>query len=489
MDLLLAIDQGTTATVALIINSLGQVVSKHSQNYPQHYPKEGFVEHYGTEIKESVKIAVTKAISNAQINPKNIKGVGVTNQRETLCIFDKQNNPVMPFIVWQCRRSTEICQQLKNNNFSSFIQEKTGLLLDPYFSASKILWLFKEYPYLKKDCEQNKLLLGTVDSFITHWFSGGELHITDITNASRTMLMDIDTKAWSKELLELFEVPLQALPTIVDNSSIYGYTKGLSFLPDGIAIAALAGDQQAALFGQTCFNKGDAKATFGTGCFILLNTGEEKILSKHGLLTSIAYKLKNKTNYCLEGSAFVAGAAIDFLVNSLGIINKVEDVETLAKEVVSSEGVIFVPALCGLGTPFWQPHARGVLAGLSRGSTKAHIARAVLEGVALQNEAIFSAMAKDGLKPSCIKIDGGASTNDLWMQIQADITDVPSYADREQQKTALGVAYLAGLALNLFDIESIKSFNQVNKYFSPNMNKWERQSLIERYQKIINNNY
>lgn len=489
MDYILAIDQGTTSSLALLLDSNGIVIAKDAQIYPQYYPKEGFVEHDGNDIKKSIKDAVVNVLAKSNISKKDIKAIGIANQRETLCLFDKQNNPIMPFIVWQCRRSAAICKKLKDNNFSDFIQKKTGLLLDPYFSATKILWLFKEFPYLKKECEQQKILLGTIDSFVAHWFSQGELHITDVTNASRTMLMDIDDCSWSKELLEMFEVPIQSLPNIVDNSSIYGYTKGLSFLPDGIAIASLAGDQQSALFGQTCFEKGDTKATFGTGCFILLNTGEKKVLSKHGLLTSVAYKIKNNTNYCLEGSAFIAGAAIDFLIQSLGMIKSADEIENLAGSVDSSDGVMFLPALCGLGTPFWQPHARGILSGLSRGTTKAHIARAVLEGVALQNEAIFSAMAKDGIKPTTVKVDGGASHNDLWMQIQANIIDIVCYSDVEQQKTALGVAYLAGLSLGLFDLTAIKSFNKTNKSFVPNMNKWERQELLEKYHRIANSKF
>lgn len=489
MDYILAIDQGTTSSLALLLDANAKVIAKDSQTYPQYYPQEGFVEHHGNDIKNSIKNAVINVLAKSNISAKSIKAIGITNQRETLCLFDKQNNPIMPFIVWQCRRSANICKNLKDNNFSDFIQKKTGLLLDPYFSATKILWLFKEFPYLKKECEQQKILLGTIDSFIAHWFSAGELHITDVTNASRTMLMDIDDCTWSKELLELFEVPVKALPNIVDNSSIYGYTKGLSFLPDGIAIASLAGDQQSALFGQTCFAKGDTKATFGTGCFILLNTAEEKILSKHGLLTSIAYKINNKISYCLEGSAFIAGAAIDFLIQSLGMIKSAEEIEILANKVSSSDGVMFLPALCGLGTPFWKPHARAILSGLSRGTTKAHIARAVLEGVALQNETIFSAMAKDGIRPTLVKVDGGASHNDLWMQIQANIIDIVCYSDVEEQKTALGVAYLAGLSLGLFDLEMIKSFNSPNKNFIPNMDKWERQELLERYHRMANSEF
>lgn len=485
MDHLLAIDQGTTSTTAVIINANGNIVAEGSAEYPQHYPKSGYVEHWGKEIKASVEKACTEALQKSGINPSKLAGIGITNQRETVCLFDKNNEPIRPFVVWQCRRSAEICEELKTKKSNDFFHQKTGLHLDPYFSASKLLWLFRDDPSLHKRAQAGEILFGTIDSFLCHWLSQGALHITDSTNASRTMLMDIKTCAWSDELLDIFTVPKQCLPKIVKNVGPYGKTKGLGFLPDGIPIAAMAGDQQAALFGQTCFARGDAKATFGTGCFILLNTGTDLVFSHHGLLTSVAYHLNDKPIYCLEGSAFIAGAAVGFL-RDIGLINSSAEVETLAQTVEDSGGVIFVPALCGLGAPYWRPEARGVISGLERGTTKAHLARATLEGIALQNADIMGAMADDALAPSLLKVDGGAATNNLLMQMHADLLGVPCVRPQSAQKTALGAGFLAGLAMNIFkNTDDISKIPEESVTFTPNPNRAWAEHLLKRYRNEV----
>lgn len=490
MDFILAIDQGTTANTVLLVNDKGKIIAQASDEYPQHYPKPGYVEHLGHEIKRSVEKACREAIEKAGIKPNAIAGIAITNQRETVCLYEPNGECIRPFIVWQCRRSTDICEELTAKKLNDFFHKKTGLHLDPYFSGSKLLWLFREDSTLLKKTQSGQVLFGTIDSFLCHWLSGQQLHITDPTNASRTMLMDIETCQWSDECLDIFSVPKACLPTIMNNLGPYGKTKALGFLPDGIPIAAMAGDQQAALFGQACFNKGDAKATFGTGCFILLNTGTDLIFSNHGLVTSVAYKLNDMPIYCLEGSAFIAGAAVQFLRDSFGLIKSASEVEALAKTVPDSAGLIFVPALCGLPAPHWKPHARGLLAGLERGTQKGHIARATLEGIALQNTDILSAMAEDGVKPLQLKVDGGAAQNDLLMQIQADLLNIPCLRPVSSQKTAVGAAYLSGLALGMFSsIDDIKKIKDSEEEFRPVNNRSWAQSLIERYRHTLSKSF
>lgn len=486
MDFILAIDQGTTATTALIVDQEGKIISEGSNEYPQHYPKPGFVEHHAHEIKRSVELACLEALAKAKVSPQKLAGIGVTNQRETVCLFEPNGESARPFIVWQCRRSTAICEELKSKNLNSFLHKKTGLYLDPYFSGSKLLWLFREDRTLLTKAQSGKLLFGTIDTFLCHWLSGGALHITDPTNASRTMLMDIATCQWSDECLDIFSVPKQSLPAIKKSVGPYGKTKGLSFLPDGIPIAAIAGDQQAALFGQRCFLKGDAKATYGTGCFILLNTGESVVLSNHGLITSVAYHVDDAPVYCLEGSAFIAGAAVQFLRDAFGMIRFASEIEALANSVPDSGGVMFVPALCGLGAPHWQPEARGLLTGLERGTTKGHIARATLEGIALQNADIMTAMAEDAIKPVSLKVDGGAASNNLLMQIQADLLGITCIRSQSSQKTGLGAAYLGGLALGIFkNMNELRKMADRSEEFKPNQDRAWADKLIDRYRQAL----
>lgn len=486
MDYILAIDQGTTATTVLIMDQNGAIISEASNEYPQHYPRSTFVEHVGDEIKHSVKIACKNALETAKISPTKIAGIGITNQRETVALFEPNGHCLRPFIVWQCRRSSNICEELKNKNLGQFLHQKTGLHLDPYFSASKLLWLFRDDPSLLKRAQKREFLFGTIDTFLCHWLSGGALHITDVTNASRTMLMDISTCRWSNECLDIFSVPPTILPSIVKNIGPYGQTKGLDFLPDGIPLAAMAGDQQAALFGQSCFNRGDAKATYGTGCFILLNTGQDLIFSKHGLISTVAYQIQNKPNYCLEGSAFIAGAAVQFLRDNLQMIKSSDEIESLAKTVDDNGGVVFVPALCGLGAPHWRANARGLFSGLTRATTRGHIARAVLEGIALQNTDVIAAMTEDGQNISVLKVDGGAAKNDLLMQLQADLLEVKCIRPISKQKTAIGAAYLAGLALGFFkDLATLKNIHESQDVFYPHDDRSYTKELINNYREAL----
>lgn len=485
MAFILAIDQGTTGSCALIINEHGQIKGEGSFEHPQHFPEPGFVEHKAEEIKTSVKKAVIKALENAHIKATDLKAIGITNQRETVCLFDKKGQSPLPFIVWQCRRSSDLCQDLKEKGLGDIIHETTGLHLDPYFSASKLSWIFKKCPKLLAQAQKGELLFGTIDSFLCHWLSGHELHITDTTNASRTMLMDLKTQNWSDKCLDIFGIPKACLPKIEKNIGPYGYTKNLDFLTDNIPIAAIAGDQHAALFGQTCFLEGEAKATFGTGSFILLNTGKKPIFSKEGLITSIAYHVDETPTYCLEGSAFIAGAAIEFLQNAFGLISSADEIESLAASVLDSNGVVFVPALCGLGAPHWRPEAKGIFTGLDRGTNKGHIARAVLEGIALQNADIISAMSKDGVKLTSLKVDGGAALNDLLMGIHADLLGIPCVRSGSTQKTALGAGYLAGLALGMFTEQFLANISEVKKQFSPNQDRSWANMMIERYHQAL----
>jgi glycerol kinase len=480
MAIILSIDQGTTGSQALLMNERGTMLAEASLDYPQYYPKGSWVEHQALDIKNSVENSVKLAIEKAGIKASHIDAIGISNQRETICVFDHENNAPFPFIVWQCRRSADICKELAPKREK--ISEITGLSLDPYFSASKILWLMREHAGLAQKLKARELLVGTIESFLCHWLSAGELHISDATNASRTMLMDLKSCAWSDYCLDSFSIPKNCLPDIVKNCGPYGKTKGLKFLPDGIPIAAMIGDQQSALFGHACFDKGEAKATFGTGAFILLNSGREIVHSEHGLLSSVASYIHEVPDYCLEGSVYVAGAAVQFFTDSLPLFSSAQEIEDLAKSAHDSNGITFIPALCGLGAPHWQPEARGALFGLTRGSSKAELARALLEGVALQNADVLDAMADDGCKPKELRVDGGASQNDLLMQIHADVTGIKCLRSDNGERTALGAAYLAGLAVGIFaNKEQIRAFNHIGHEFFPNNNNSYAQKILKSY--------
>lgn len=480
MAFILSIDQGTTQSKALLMDEDGKIIASSHEEFPQYYPYTSWVEHKNEDIKNSVKKSVEKCLINANIKPTKIMALGITNQRETTCLFDENSNSEIPFIVWQCKRSKNICDQ--KSYLSEKIKNITGLRLDPYFSASKLSWVFTEYPELYNKAVDGKLLFGTIDSFLAHWLSQGKLHITDVSNASRTMLMDISSLSYSDFLLEAFNIPKKCLPQVVENSGIFGYTKGLSFLPDGIPICSLVGDQQSALFAQKCFNANDAKLTLGTGAFLLQNIGPKPLLNSKELLCSLAFKLKGIKAYCLEGSAFTAGAAIQFLRDNLGFAKNAQEIDMLSQSVKDSDGVYFLPGLCGLGAPYWQSDAKGVFFGLTRGTKKAHMAKAVLESIALQNADIFSYMNQ----LTSLKMDGGMAKSDIVMQMHADLLGVPCLREENEDQTALGAAYLAGIAIGMFSgLESLPISKKPAAIFKPILDRKYAEEKLSQYQKIV----
>ncbi|MEM8563402.1 MAG: glycerol kinase GlpK, partial [Pseudomonadota bacterium] len=424
-DFVLAIDQGTTGSTVALMDAQGKLRDSVNFEFPQIYPKPGWVEHQPADIWSSVTKGIRAILRKGICKPTEIVAIGITNQRETALLWDRATSePFNNAIVWQCRRTSDFCQFLKDQGHESLIARKSGLVLDPYFSASKYRWLLKNSRGISKAIQSGRVAAGTIDSFLIWQLTAGEIHVTDVSNASRTSLMDIVSGGWDEQLLELFEVPGNILPDIVPSSTVLGFTKRVPGLPDGIPIAGVAGDQQAALFGQACFSVGDAKCTFGTGSFIMMNTGEHPVHSKGGLLTTIAWQLgeKRKPVYALEGGAFICGAAIQWLRDGLGIIKRAPEVEALAEQVPDHGGVEFVPALTGLGAPHWAPEARGLLTGITRGTGQAHIARATLDAMALQNADILRVMEQDlGKRMKPLRVDGGAAANNLLMQIQADV--------------------------------------------------------------------
>lgn len=466
---ILSLDQGTSSSRAIIFNSKGEICSKAQREFPQYFPKPGWVEHNPHEIWSSQASVIAEAITQIDINGLNIAGIGITNQRETTIVWDKDTEePIYNAIVWQDRRTSEYCDELKRQGKTDVIRQKTGLILDAYFSATKIKWILDNVPGARKRAEAGKLMFGTVDSWLIWRLTRGECHVTDVSNASRTLLFNINTLDWDDELLELFDIPRSMMPEVKSSSEIYGYTKTTIFAHK-VPIAGIAGDQQAALFGQMCTEPGTVKNTYGTGCFMLMNVGEKPILSKNNLLTTIAWKIGDKVEYALEGSIFVAGSVVQWLRDGLGIIRSSEEVEALAASVPDTAGVYFVPALTGLGAPWWDPYARGIICNLSRGATAAHIARAALEGIAFQTMDIVNAMANDagvGLKD--LKVDGGASRNNLMMQFQADILNVPVVRPTTTETTALGAAFLAGLAVGYWNsIDEIRNMTGIERIFTP----------------------
>lgn len=486
---IMSIDQGTTGSTATILNQAGSPVVKVNEEYPQIFPQPGWVEHNPEDIWRSVQSVVTKALDSAKISAKDISAIGITNQRETVVIWDKSSGkPIYNAIVWQCRRTQDFCEKLKKEKKQNLIRKKTGLVIDPYFSGSKIRWILKNVSGASEKAKSGQLLAGTIDTFLLWRLTGGQQHKTDVSNASRTMLMNIQTGDWDSELLKIFSVPRQLLPEISDSSGVFGKTSGLGFLPDGIPIAGIAGDQQAALFGQTCFQTGMAKCTYGTGSFLLMNSGQKMILSKHQLLTTVAWKLpKQKMTYALEGGAFICGAAVQWLRDGLKIISKSAEVEELARSVSSSEGVEFVPALTGLGAPHWRADARGVITGLTRGSTKAHIARATLEAMALQNTDILLAMERDlGRKLKGLRVDGGASVNSLLMQMQADYMGTSVTRPKQIETTSIGAAYLAGLGVGMWSsLDEIQRIWSIDQEFKSHMSTKSRKQRMQSWEKAV----
>jgi glycerol kinase len=485
-QIILAIDQGTTGTTVLAVSADLKILGKATHEFPQIYPQPGHVEHEAAAIWTSVENATRDCLSTAGVSEHDIAAIGITNQRETTCLFDREGKALHNFIVWQCRRTTEICQSLKDAGHEALFTNKTGLVLDPYFSGTKLKWLFDHVDGAKDKANKGEALFGTIDSWLVYRLTGNNVHVTDVTNASRTLLMDLKTCQWDEQLLDILHVPTACLPKIASSSEVYGKTQGLSFLPDGIPIAGIAGDQQAALFGQACFAPGEAKCTYGTGCFLLLNTGNEIVHSKNGLLTTVAIQVGDEVQYALEGAAFVGGAAVQWLRDGLQIISAAPEIESLAKSVESSGDVAFVPALAGLGAPHWRPDARGVLCGLSRDSNKGHLARAVLEGIALQNRDILEAMAADAGTLYSLKVDGGASANDLLMQFQADVLQVPCIRPEVIETTALGAAALAGLAIGAFGHkDEVKKVWRQDQIFDPEMEETERLAHLSKWENAV----
>lgn len=466
---ILALDQGTTSSRALVFDHDGSVKSTAQREFQQIFPKAGWVEHDPHQIWASQASVIAEAISAIDINGLDLAGIGITNQRETTIVWDKRTEePIYNAIVWQDRRTSEYCDRLREEGKVDMIRDKTGLILDAYFSATKIKWILDNVQGARKRAEEGNLLFGTVDSWLIWRLTRGEKHVTDVTNASRTMLFNIHTLEWDDELLKLFDIPKSMMPEVKSSSEIYGYTTTTLFAHK-IPICGMAGDQQAALFGQMCIEPGSVKNTYGTGCFLLMNSGEKPIMSENQLLTTIAWKIGDKVTYALEGSVFVAGSVVQWLRDNLKCISSSEDVEALAASVADTDGVYFVPALTGLGAPYWDQYAKGFISGLTRGSTLAHIARAALEGIAYQTYDIVKAMEKDaGLPLANLKVDGGASRNNLLMQFQSDILGCEVLRPRITETTALGAAYLAGLAVGYWEsIGEIQSQWQVERVFTP----------------------
>ena len=466
---ILALDQGTSSSRAIVFNHQGEICSLAQKEFTQIFPKPGWVEHDPNEIWSSEAAVIAEAITKIGVNGLSLAGIGITNQRETTIVWDKETGePVYNAIVWQDRRTSEYCDELKVAGKSDLIREKTGLIVDAYFSATKIRWILNNVPGAREKAEAGKLLFGTVDTWLIWKLTGGEVHVTDVTNASRTMLFNIHSLEWDEELLDLFAIPRPMLPTVKSSSEVYGNTRTTLFAHK-VPIAGIAGDQQAALFGQQCIEPGMVKNTYGTGCFLLMNSGERPIVSKNKLLTTIAWKIGDKVNYALEGSIFVGGSVVQWLRDGLGIIKSSSEVEALAAQVEDTGGVYFVPALTGLGAPWWDPYSRGLIYGLSRGTTAAHIARAALEGIAFQTMDIVKAMAEDaGLELKELRVDGGASRNNLMMQFQSDILGIPVTRPQTTETTAMGAAFLAGLAVGYWeDSEELRRLTAVERQFHP----------------------
>ena len=466
---ILALDQGTSSSRAIVFDHNGHTKAVAQKEFTQIFPKPGWVEHNPMEIWSSQASVIAEAITSIDINGLDIAAIGITNQRETTIVWDAETGePVYNAIVWQDRRTSEYCDSLKTEGLTDRIRSKTGLIIDAYFSATKIRWILENVPGAREKADMGKLRFGTVDTWLIWMLTRGEVHVTDVSNASRTMVYNIHDLCWDKELLNLFGIPESMMPQVKSSSEVYGHTKTTLFAHE-VPIAGIAGDQQAALFGQMCTEPGAVKNTYGTGCFLLMNSGEEPIMSSNNLLTTIAWKIGDKVSYALEGSIFVAGSVVQWLRDGLGIIRSSSEVEALAASVPDNGGVYFVPALTGLGAPYWDQYAKGSLYGISRGTTAAHIARAALEGIAFQTMDIVNAMQKDaGVELAELKVDGGASRNNLLMQFQADILGTTVIRPKVTETTALGAAYLAGLAVGYWEsIGHIKSQWAVDASFSP----------------------
>lgn len=480
-EYILALDQGTTSSRAIIFSKSGKIEAIAQKEFKQIYPKSGWVEHDPKEIWSSQLSVFTEVMAKMKITPKHIKAIGITNQRETTIIWDrKTGEPIYNAIVWQDRRTADYCKQIENQGHGNTIQKKTGLRIDAYFSASKINWILDNVKGARERANVGELAFGTIDSWIIWNLTDGAVHVTDVSNASRTMLYNIETLTWDKELLTLFNVPESILPKVASSSEVYGHTSG-QILSSSVPIAGIAGDQQAALFGQMCTQKGMAKNTYGTGCFLLMNIGSKPIFSNNNLVTTIAWRIGGKVTYALEGSVFIGGAVVQWLRDELGIIKTSAEIEKLAESVADSDGVYMVPAFSGLGAPHWNPYARGTILGLSRGTNVAHIARAALEGIAFQITDILTAMQSDSnIDIKELRVDGGASANNFLMQTQANFLNTITIRPEVTETTALGAAYLAGLAVGFWpSVEEIAKQWQINRTFTPTPDPSIEQSLRE----------
>lgn len=484
---ILALDQGTTSSRSLLFDKQGNIISQAQKEFRQLFPQPGWVEHDANEIWSTQYGTLAESLAKAGITMKQVAGIGITNQRETTVVWDKKTGqPVYNAIVWQDRRTASYCDDLKSAGLAATIQQKTGLVIDAYFSGTKLKWILDNVTGAREKAVKGELAFGTIDSWLTWKLTNGEVHVTDVSNASRTMLYNIHSLQWDEELLKIFDIPASVLPEVKPSSKIYGVTGNI--IPDSrIPIAGIAGDQQAALFGQLCTQPGMVKNTYGTGCFMLMNTGEKAIASKNNLLTTIAWKIDNKTEYALEGSVFIAGAVVQWLRDELKIIRTSADVEKLAGQVKDTDGVYIVPAFAGLGAPHWNQYARGSIFGLTRGSSNAHIARAALDSIAYQTYDVLKAMEADaGIHIRELRVDGGATVNNQLMQFQSDILNTKVVRPKITETTALGAAYLAGLAVGYWkNVEEIQQQWQVDKSFSPSMVDAKRNELVNGWQRAV----
>ncbi|WP_066192177.1 glycerol kinase GlpK [Gracilibacillus timonensis] len=485
---ILSIDQGTTSSRAIIFNKKGEIVETSQREFEQFFQKSGWVEHDANEIWTSVLACITDVLRKADIEANQIEAIGITNQRETAVVWDKETGkPIYKAIVWQSRQTEDICRELREAGYQDTFRSKTGLLVDAYFSGTKVKWILDNVEGAREKADQGKLLFGTIDTWLIYKFTNGEAHVTDYSNASRTLMYNIYELKWDDELLDILGVPKSMLPEVKASSEVYGETKGYHFFGYNVPIAGAAGDQQAALFGQACFEKGMVKNTYGTGCFMLMHTGEEPVRSDHGLLTTLACGVDGKVEYALEGSIFVAGSAIQWLRDGLRMFKDAKDSEKYAARVESAEGVYLVPAFVGLGTPHWDSDARGAVFGLTRGTTKEHFIRATLESIAFQTNDVLGAMIEDsGMEVKSLRVDGGAVANDFLMQFQSDLLAVPVQRPEVIETTALGAAYLAGLAVGYWDSrDKISEQWQIDKEFTNEMDEEQRQALNDGWQKAV----
>ncbi|XZF75795.1 glycerol kinase GlpK [Bacillus sp. AL-1R] len=485
---ILSLDQGTTSSRAILFNKDGKIVHIAQKEFTQHFPNPGWVEHNAQEIWGSILAVIATCLSEADVKPEQIAGIGITNQRETTVVWEKTTGrPIYNAIVWQSRQTSEICDDLKEKGYGEIVQEKTGLLIDAYFSGTKVKWILDNVEGAREKAERGELLFGTIDTWLVWKLSGGNVHVTDYSNASRTLMYNIHELRWDDELLEMLTVPKSMLPEVRSSSEVYGHTVDYHFYGQNIPIAGIAGDQQAALFGQACFGEGMAKNTYGTGCFMLMNTGEKAVKSNHGLLTTIAWGLNGKVEYALEGSIFVAGSAIQWLRDGMRMFKDASNSEEYANRVESTDGVYIVPAFVGLGTPYWDSEVRGAVFGLTRGTTKEHFIRATLEALAYQTKDVLCAMEADsGIELKTLRVDGGVVKNNFLMQFQSDLLDVPVERPEVNETTALGAAYLAGLAVGYWENqETISKQWNMDKRFKPEMQNEKREELYSGWKKAI----